>query len=71
MDPTACFARFVEAIHDGDGETAADAADDYNGWLHRGGFPATDEDGNAIVRLDAEADSYLIGEPGPERWVRL
>jgi len=38
MDPDAAYARWKQAVRDGDREEAADAHDDLVQWLHRGGF---------------------------------
>ena len=39
MDPKACILRYLAAFADDDRDEMSDAADDYNGWISRGGFP--------------------------------
>lgn len=52
MDPTACWNEMLDALRDGDRETARDRANDLYDWLGRGGFaPVTKSD---MRRVDFE-----------------
>jgi len=39
MDPKACVQRWLDAMDDDDWEEFEAAAEDYNDWVGRGGFP--------------------------------
>lgn len=68
MDPQACFYAYVGAVDDGELELAADASEQYNEWVAKGGFKATDDDGATVLRCDHEQDRYLVDNGGAERW---
>lgn len=59
MDPTATLRLFIDAIAEGDLDSAGQAASDYRRWILRGGFPASVAIGGeafSVSVLDVEMD---------------
>ena len=62
MDPKATVRLFIGAVQDGDYDEAAQAEQNYDDWIAKGGFPAEATDGMSVVlRLDNEQDRVGIG----------
>lgn len=69
MDPQTTFRLWYMATIDGDFDNAAEVAEAYNNWVGKGGFPAHDDAGDPVLRLDCEQDRYLASvDGGAERW---
>ncbi|MCP4204246.1 MAG: hypothetical protein GY769_20205 [bacterium] len=60
MDPNATLQRYLDAYADDDRAELTEAADDYNAWIGRGGFPAELTDGRKVFGLSA---NYSEGPP--------
>ena len=62
MDPKACLRRYVIACCDNDADEAEAAANDYNAWISRGGFPAqlVLADGIALPLTDADYERGVV-----------
>ena len=67
MDPTACLRRILEAYDDQDFGEMADACEDLQGWLWKGGFaPVLDAHlASKLTRILAEvaATAGSMGNP--------
>lgn len=66
MDPQACWQRYCAAIRSHEWDTAAEARDDYNGWIGRGGFPAVDGS-DSVTYIVNDAGDYCVSVEGDIR----
>lgn len=73
MDPNACLQRYLAACRDDDHDEVQDAAEDYNEWIRRNGFPAILSDGSRVWFLDDRhpGRSVIGGEAGSDVSDRL